>query len=471
MYIPAKHRTLTLHIKDPNSPVTKFLKEYFPNIPVVTKEIKFQVENPDTIRPADVNKYPYTTIGTAIDYRIRYYFAITPVEDLVAHNLIKTSSDNKTTVYSTSLNPDLIDEFFGSLDDKLEHLRPVGRELERVDEELIARYCYVLALFEAAWRGGTDFADPKCATVADLLNIAQPHSVDDMCNLSWLFHKCHGNLTSSKAILNPTFDGSRDIAADADLIIDDYLIEIKTTVNPTSITRQGLYQLIGYVLLDYSNRYKLRGVGFYMARQGLLLKWELSEFLTKITGQKNPSLVDLRTRFENLLEEMRKIRKIEKMRIERERHEREEKETRKRRRGKANYSRELLKSELHRQLFDSLSACREDYKRLNPHFFEVTDKFHDCVACSETYFRVNLENECDIPEHQKLRKHFEAHYEEYFDIINSINRDVDKQMPSRWRDISSQIISEKISKRLQKPVERARKFLEEYEKENPQWKR
>ena len=170
------------------------------------------------------------------------------------------------------------------------------------------------------------------------------------------------------------------------------------------------------------------------------------------------------------------------MRIERERHEREEKETRKRRRGKANYSRELLKRELHYQLFKSLSACREDYKRLNPHFLEVYYKYVN--ACnqrhyqdmasgilSETDFLVNLENGCDIPEHQKLRKHFEAHYEEHTDIYNSINRDVDKQMPSRWRDISSQIISEKISKRLQKPVERARKFLEEYEKENPQWKR
>jgi hypothetical protein len=40
-----------------------------------------------------------------------------------------------------------------------------------------------------------------------------------------------------------------------------------------------VYQLAGYALLDWGDRYRLDSVGWYLARQGVLPAWGLTEFL------------------------------------------------------------------------------------------------------------------------------------------------------------------------------------------------
>ena len=146
--------------------------------------------------------------------------------------------------------------------------------------------------------------DLRLETVDDLLAIVQEHWTDDLCKLSWLFYDRYNELLGVPTILNPTFDGSRDIGgADADVILDDYLIEIKTTVKQR-VAVQWLYQLAGYVLLDYSDKYPLDGVGLYLSRQGLLFKWPLAEFLPAMTGESPITLEELRGRFQGLLREV-----------------------------------------------------------------------------------------------------------------------------------------------------------------------
>ena len=176
-----------------------------------------------------------------------------------------------------------------------------------MEEELIARYCIILALFEEVYRSSgasirhSPITDQEYTTIDALLAVAQPHWVDDLSNLAWLFHDRYSNLLSAEALLNPTFDGSADIGgADADLIIDGYLLDIKTTINP-NIKPEWLYQLVGYVLLDYSDMYQLNGAGFYLARQGELLKWPLREFLNQLTEDERVSLEELRLGFRELL--------------------------------------------------------------------------------------------------------------------------------------------------------------------------
>src|SRR6266487_662745 len=65
------------------SPIGRFLYENFSQTDTITKEINKQLRSGDTIKPG-FQAVPYTTLGTAIDYRIRYSFAITPSERLVA---------------------------------------------------------------------------------------------------------------------------------------------------------------------------------------------------------------------------------------------------------------------------------------------------------------------------------------------------------------------------------------------------
>ena len=89
-----------------------------------------------------------------------------------------------------------------------------------------------------------------------------------MRKLSWKFYDDYNYLIALPHTLNPTFEGSRDVGgADADLVVNGTLIDIKTTVRP-EIKPDWIRQLLGYVLLDYSVRHQIKAIGLYMARQG-----------------------------------------------------------------------------------------------------------------------------------------------------------------------------------------------------------
>ena len=85
-------------------------------------------------------------------------------------------------------------------------------------------------------------------------------------------------------------------ACHADLIVDGCLMEILASVKP-EIESPSLWQLAGYLLLDSKDRYKIRSVGIYMARQGKLLQWPIADFLRLLAGNDTVSLAQLRQEF------------------------------------------------------------------------------------------------------------------------------------------------------------------------------
>jgi hypothetical protein len=116
--------------------------------------------------------------------------------------------------------------------------------------------------------------------------------------MSWAFYENHAELIARPAILNPTFDGGVDLdGADADLIVDGCLLELKATIQPNIVRPEWLYQLLGYALLDYSNEYRIDAVGFYFARQSRLISWPLDKFIDAMTDGVSPSLSQLRAEF------------------------------------------------------------------------------------------------------------------------------------------------------------------------------
>lgn len=335
--------SLTSHLKDSQSPIRRFLSEQFPHTKPVLAAIRATPAGSTTIRPTA--PVPWAVIGTALDYRLRYYFAVTPIEDLAAwegvslamhptrrFQIILPSADiaadweailldRKTgdtitpgDISDWRLPPDQILAFAESLDDVIERLQPVGRRLDRPDEAEINRYCVVLALFEQLYRDGEPavrhsplFVPQAKTTLPSLLAIAQEHWIDDLCALSWAFHEKFGELLTLPAILNPTFDGSADVGgADADLIVDSCLIDVKATVSP-KLTTDWLYQLLGYVLLDYSGRYGIREVAMYLARQQAMLRWPLDRLMEILAGGKPPSLPELRAQFQRVARQTSRV--------------------------------------------------------------------------------------------------------------------------------------------------------------------
>ena len=173
-------------------------------------------------------------------------------------------------------------DFFKSLNEATERVQPAKKRLALPEENEVNLHCVILGLCETSFREGKQdwrLTAAKAQNLSDLFAIVKPAWLDDMRKLSRAFYDKYNRLLDFPANLNPTFDYSHAVrGADVDLIINDMLIEIKTTVNPR-ITEKWVWQLLGYALLDQSDQHGVRHVGFYMARQKRLVWWELDNLV------------------------------------------------------------------------------------------------------------------------------------------------------------------------------------------------
>jgi hypothetical protein len=281
----------------------------------------------------------------AIDYRIRYIFDITPSRHLTAwigapELTVKPWDSDDDIPFDWYDVPEgmgipipigangsidevaqgpyplkLIISFFDKLDAILQAIQPIGRRLELEEERLLARYCFVLGLFEEVYRSARYLDGPLMVpaprkSVDELLAIPEDAWVDDLCALSWLFYDKHSHLLSLPFTLNPTFTGSNDVGgADADLIVNGCLLDIKTTIGQ-KIDAKHLRQLVGYALLDYNDAHHIDSVGIYMARQGELFTWPIADFFYQLTGDSTASLTQLREEFRTLFQPKRSSRRL-----------------------------------------------------------------------------------------------------------------------------------------------------------------
>ena len=81
--------------------------------------------------------------------------------------------------------------------------------------------------------------------------------------------------------LNPTFTGSSLTGgADADLIVDGCLIDLKSTMK-TNLDSTEFMQIVTYALLDVDDLHKIRRVSLWYLRRPQRLTWDLDDLLTK----------------------------------------------------------------------------------------------------------------------------------------------------------------------------------------------
>lgn len=326
--------SLTSQLRDGSSSVRRFFEQEFPNTQLIIRPTNRTLRELPTIEPPFSDRsYPHATIGTALDYRLRYFFAVTPLENLVAWQgacsliQMQTSQDVLPIVDPETGNIDLIVmrqssngsssvatddiakrelDFFSGLQRELLRLRPSEMPLSNRDEELLARYCWGLSLYEQVYRSGEIHERLEISVTADaLLSSAPQQAIQDLCHLARTFYERYHDLVQLPSVLNPSFVGSRDVdGADADLIVDRCLIDIKATKNPR-LEKLWLYQLLGYTLLDYQNRYDIDRVGIYYARQATLVAWDLNELITTLRGGSPEKIGQLRDQLQRQISKRR----------------------------------------------------------------------------------------------------------------------------------------------------------------------
>ena len=307
--------SLTSELKNPHSRVRTFMRERLPNTRRVMALSRSRMGVMATRRPEP--PVPWSLIGTALDYRIRFYFPpsgrMARLENLICYlgaakacgGKLSYDDDDEvqelmppTTTLAGRLNHGLLEDFFESLTNCLRR-EPPQKRLDADAEDLLLRHCIVMAALDVFLRIGLDrrsvLLNPQPRqTVAELLAVAEQEWLHDLRHLSWTFHDGFSHLWTQPAVLNPTFDGSGFVGgADADLIVDGCLIDVKTTIRPLE-SAEWIYQLLVYALLDWQDAHKIKSVAVYFSRQGRLLEWEVEELLEELTGDVGVTLAGLR---------------------------------------------------------------------------------------------------------------------------------------------------------------------------------
>jgi hypothetical protein len=134
-------------------------------------------------------------------------------------------------------------------------------------DDNVIKTSVVLAQMDGFWRGG--LIHPKLGSVEE-------GDITDLRNLISLVNQKTFK-SKNLCLLNPTFGYGSTLVdgADADIIIDDMLIDIKTTKH-LSFTQEYYNQLIGYYILSKLGKINdsievpISKIGIYFSRHGIL---------------------------------------------------------------------------------------------------------------------------------------------------------------------------------------------------------
>ncbi|MDG4793056.1 hypothetical protein [Micromonospora sp. WMMD1082] len=302
---------LTYEVKDARSPVAVWLRTRFPAYKEIQAEFRVAAGPQRLAMPPGVAP---GTQGAAIDFWLRMLVDPNPS---IALPLMGLLSGRAPCVRA---GRELLGELAaGDAPRRVEgggvelRMRPAGFA-DRGDEWW-ARVCYALALLVELYRAASvEYSRlmrlSESSRAADLLGLATDAEVTDLVAMRDLAaERLLSGLPPGPVTTGMTFDGSADLNADADLIAGGMLVDIKSGqggkpradgTRAASLARTDLDQLLGYTLMDYSDRYGLHTVAVYAARFGHLATWPIAELGERMAGRPI-DLTRLRAEFAQVL--------------------------------------------------------------------------------------------------------------------------------------------------------------------------
>ncbi|MDW8008482.1 MAG: hypothetical protein RMK67_02825 [Chloroflexota bacterium] len=290
--------SLTSHLKDKASPLRAWFESSLPDKRRFLTWWRERTAGLETYKPKGVGGgYPWSLVGTAADLRLRLALRAVPPVSLVA-----VGEGGNVWTYWPGGDAILFGDEMASLCERWEG-RPYLRGLADHEERELARLCLALAWFETykrTWRVPPEIS--AAGSMSEML-LATPYAdvaLDDLIDLERLFERLRQEWPSpDEVVLGPTFDGSPDVGgADADAVIGRHLWDFKCTTAPGRVGDAFWpYQLLGYVFLDYADRYRLESVGVYLVRQGTWFSWRVQELIRLLGGDPRLPLEEWRVRF------------------------------------------------------------------------------------------------------------------------------------------------------------------------------
>lgn len=272
-----RYGNLTSALTAKRSPLRAYLHEQFPHVRAVQTQYRHGrgalLVEPGNADPA--------TLGAAFDLGVRFRLADDHVPAIASYGF-------------AGLPPCL---------DAIAAVVSAAQAAARGDDTAeLARACWALALTTDVYRSGgvppdsplvrplrqADFTPEVLLGLAPTDAIRQFRELDATARLR-LLPQLHPPYA-----LGPTFAASRWCPADADLIADGLLVDIKTRLSAKSahtgarsdtLHALDLYQLLGYALFDTDDAHAVTAVGIYSALYGRLATWPLVSLLETMAGR------------------------------------------------------------------------------------------------------------------------------------------------------------------------------------------
>lgn len=212
----------------------------------------------------------YSLIGVAFDYLVRFHLEY----------INREISHSRTWVAESSLEYSLLRDFNRELAEEIindaRELHSSYIENGNISEELLEAILK-LAQLDYVMRVGV---------IDDNLGNVDGKDIQDLRNLYDLLID-HNWKATKICLLNPIFNEASLLVrgADADFIIDDMLVDVKTT-KVAGLSREGFNQLVGYYALStlggvdgYPEECKINKVACYSSRYGDLLVYNIEDIV------------------------------------------------------------------------------------------------------------------------------------------------------------------------------------------------
>ncbi|MEV6258400.1 hypothetical protein AB0L97_34595 [Nocardia sp. NPDC051911] len=279
-----QYSSLTAAIADKYCPLRQYFDRRFPHIKPVQADYRASA---GTLLVDGATANP-GTLGAAFDFLLRFTF----------------DADYRPQIAAASPAISGRPEYIGEV---LEVARLAGaaahRPLSESTLSTVIRASWALALCTELYRNPYAFptsplADPIRSgrfTADTLLALAPEDALTQVRSLYMLALTELGELLSppmSAVALGPTFAASRFCGADADIIVDGVLLELKTRLGTAkksgradSLSLADIYQVIGYAVFDTTDTFRIHTIALYSARYGMLHCWPLQQLLDTVAGE------------------------------------------------------------------------------------------------------------------------------------------------------------------------------------------
>lgn len=251
--------SLTSHLSSESSPINQYFKNHFKLESFLAEENKGLV-GVYTIRPKSFSDYPWADMGHMVEYLLALHMGL-PIEYLFPVRFAK--EEFPTIFYEMKRKYD-----------------GFSARTQKIDFKQLSDDLYKLSKVEGVYRNG------QLLTLKYLQNISSTQIMQDDLKTIYDLALSKNELFNdkkSKFNYNPMFDLSSQIGgADADLYVvrdkGNYLLDLKTTLKPI-VKEEMIYQLLGYVFLDKSNKHNFIDIGLYLPRQNLISEWKIIDIV------------------------------------------------------------------------------------------------------------------------------------------------------------------------------------------------